>query len=204
MLLIGLTGGIGSGKTAVSDAFAALGVPIIDTDIIARELVQPGQSALNAIVDHFGPDCLTDQGQLDRAYLRRRVFAAPEDKKALETILHPRIRAAAVQRIERLSESYCILVIPLLIETRNASSAYAVDRVLVVDVPETTQIERVMARDQVDREQALRIVQSQASRQQRLVKADDVIQNVGSLTQLRQNIGALHRYYLTLAANTNC
>ena len=204
MLSIGLTGGIGSGKTAVSDIFVTLGVPVIDTDIIARELVEPGQPALKALVECFGPACLTPDKRLNRAYLRQRIFTDPTAKKNLEDILHPRIRAEVARRISRLSAPYCIVVIPLLVEINASDAAYTIDRILVVDVPENVQIERVMSRDNVSKEHAVRILQSQASRQHRLANADDIILNTGSLTELRQKIDYLHQYYLKLATNTDC
>lgn len=204
MLIIGLTGGIGSGKTAVSDIFATLGVPVIDTDIIARELVEPGQPALTAIVECFGSACLTTDNRLNRAYLRQRIFTDPAAKKNLEDILHPRIRAEVGIRISQLSAPYCIVVIPLLVEIKASGTAYTIDRILVVDTPEDVQIERILARDDISREHAVRILQSQASRQHRLANADDIILNDGSLTQLRQKIVKLHQHYLELATNTNC
>ena len=197
MLVIGLTGGIASGKTAVSDRFAELGVPVIDTDRIARELVEPGQPALRAIAERFGQACLNSDGGLDRAHLRQRIFADPDAKKDLEAILHPRIRAEVSRRLAALSAPYCILVVPLLVET---GDAYPVDRVLLVDVPENTQIERVMARDNISREQAIRILSAQASRAQRLQKADDIIENTGSLARTRQLVDRWHEYYLSLIA----
>ena len=204
MLSIGLTGGIGSGKTAVSDIFGTLGVPVIDTDLIARELVEPGQPALTAIVECFGPACLTPDKRLNRAYLRQCIFTDPIAKKNLENILHPRIRTEVARRISQLSVPYCIVVIPLLVEINASNAAYALDRILVVDVPEDIQIERVMSRDNVSKEHAVRILQSQASRQHRLANADDIILNTGSLTELRQKIDYLHQYYLKLATNTDC
>ena len=196
MLVIGLTGGIGSGKTAVSDRFAHLGVPIIDTDRLARELVEPSQPALAEIVAEFGPDCLDGEGRLQRSRLRERVFADPTGRRRLEAILHPRIRALARERIASLTVSYCLLVIPLLAETGMTD---LVDRVLVVDAPEAEQIRRVMARDGVTEEQAHRVLAAQATRSQRLALADEVVENAGNLAVLDDQITALHRRYLTLA-----
>ncbi|MCB1814934.1 MAG: dephospho-CoA kinase, partial [Candidatus Competibacteraceae bacterium] len=130
MLSIGLTGGIGSGKTAVSDIFGTLGVPVIDTDLIARELVEPGQPALTAIVECFGPACLTPDKRLNRAYLRQCIFTDPIAKKNLENILHPRTRTEVTRRISQLSVPYCIVVIPLLVEINASNAAYALDRIL--------------------------------------------------------------------------
>ena len=145
--VIGLTGGIGSGKTAVSDRFAQIGVPEVDTDQLARELVDPGQPALAEIVAHFGVDCLDEGGRLHRARLRERVFADSTGRRRLEAILHPRIRKLSQERIAALTAPYCLAVIPLLAETGMTDW---LDRILVVDVPEAEQIRRVMARDQID------------------------------------------------------
>ena len=197
MLVIGLTGGIGSGKTMVSDRFARLGVPVIDTDLLARELVEPGQPALTEIMTDFGPDCLDNEGRLHRGRLRERVFADPAGRRRLEAILHPRIRALARERIARLTAPYCLLVIPLLAETGMTD---LVDRVLVVDAPEATQIHRVMARDGVTEAQARRILAAQADRNQRLALANEIVENAGDLAALDHQIAGLHQHYLTLAA----
>ena len=197
MLVVGLTGGIGSGKTVVSDSFAAHGVPVIDTDLIARELVEPGQPALAEIAAEFGADCLDQAGCLQRAVLRERVFADPAARQRLEANLHPRIRAVARERIAAQTAPYGLLVIPLLVETGMSD---LVDRVLVVDAPEAEQIRRVMARDRIDATQAQRILAAQASRRQRLALADEVVENAGDLTELERRVAALHTYYLRLAA----
>lgn len=198
MLVVGLTGGIGSGKTAVSDRFAHYGVPVIDTDLIARELVEPGQPALAEIAAEFGPECLDNEGRLNRAHLRQRVFADEADRRRLEAILHPRIRAVARERIAALTTPYCLLVIPLLAETGMTN---LVDRVLVVDVSEAEQIRRVMARDQIDETQAQRILVAQASRSQRLALADEVVENSGDFASLEQQIADLHQHYLQIVAD---
>lgn len=194
-----LTGGIASGKTAVSDRFAKLGVAIIDTDVIARELVQAGQPALAAIVNQFGQDILDQSGQLDRRRMREIVFSDALSKKRLEAILHPAIGLRARQLMESLEgeSTYCILVVPLLVESGIFKWG---DRLLVVDVDEETQISRVSERDQVNREQAEAILKSQATRQQRLALADDVIENTGSLQQLDRTVSSLHEKYLELAS----
>ena len=197
VLVIGLTGGIGSGKTAVSDRFARLGAPVIDTDLLARELVEPGQPALAEIVTAFGPDCLDDEGRLHRSRLRERVFADPAGRRRLEAILHPRIRTLARERIARLTVPYCLLVIPLLAETGMTD---LVDRVLVVDAPEAMQICRVMARDGIDAIQARRILAAQADRSQRLALANEIVENAGDLAALDHQVAGLHQHYLTLAA----
>ena len=196
MLVVGLTGGIGSGKTAVSDRFGDYGVPVIDTDQLARELVEPGQPALVEIVRAFGPACLDEQGRLRRDHLRERVFADPASRHQLEAILHPRIRAAMRARVAALVTPYCLVVIPLLVET---GMRELVDRVLVVDAPETEQIRRVVRRDKVSEEQARRILAAQARRDQRLALADDVLENAGDFDALNREIAALHARYLALA-----
>ena len=191
-----LTGGIASGKTATSDHFASLGVPVIDTDVIARELVEPGQPALKEIAETFGPDFLTSDGRLDRARMRHAIFADPGLRTELESILHPGIAAETLRRIDALEESYCILVIPLYA----SSDRYGwTDRVLVVDVDEETQVERVMARDGIGRQQALAILGAQASRLERLALADDVLDNSGDLSRLKAQVEKLHLRYLRLA-----
>lgn len=197
MLIVGLTGGIGSGKSAVSAAFAKRGVPIIDTDVLAREMVMPGQPALRDIVASFGPDCLDREGRLDRGYVRRAVFADPLMRKRLEAILHPRIRQAVREHLATITASYCIVAVPLLIET--GSLAGLAQRILVVDVPETLQLQRVMERDQVDETQVRRILRAQASRAERLARADDIISNAGTLAELDTCVEALHEKYLSLS-----
>jgi len=198
MLVVGLTGGIGSGKTAVSDRFARHGVPVIDTDLIARELVEPGQPALVDIAAEFGVECLDNEGRLNRAHLRQRVFADEASRRRLEAILHPRIRIVARERIAALTTPYCLLVIPLLAETGMTD---LVDRVLVVDVSEAEQIRRVMARDRIDETQAQRILVAQASRSQRLALADEVVENSGDFASLEQQIADLHQHYLQIVAD---
>jgi dephospho-CoA kinase len=192
-----LTGGIASGKTAVSDYFATKGVPIVDTDKIARDLVQPGQAILESIADEFGPDFLLSDGSLDRSKMRTAIFSDNCAKTRLEAILHPAIAKETTKRIKLLSAPYCILVIPLFIE----SSSYGwVDRVLVVDVPEETQIERVMTRDSISRDEANAIIRSQSSRQQRLEIANDVIDNRCSISRMHVQVDELHLKYLEAAA----
>ncbi len=198
MLTIGLTGGIGSGKTAVSDAFAKRGIAVVDTDIIAREIVAPGQPALTAISDEFGSECLDASGNLDRTFLRRIVFADPALRERLEAILHPRIVQAVRDRLAVMEAPYCLVVIPLLAETGMTD---LVQRILVVDVPEAVQIERVRVRDGVDEQQAQAILAAQASRAQRLSLADDVIENTGGLSELDTQVAKLHDKYLALAAD---
>jgi dephospho-CoA kinase len=197
MLIIGLTGGIGCGKSTVADYFAQLGIPVLDADQLARELVAPGHPALEEIVAAFGPEILRADGTLDRTRLRRRVFADPEQRRHLEAILHPRIYAEMRQRSQTLNSPYCIWVIPLLLETGKTA---LVDRVLVVDTPEALQRERVLLRAGMDNDTLDAILRSQVSRNERLRAADDVIANNADLAQLQQRVTALHRRYLALAA----
>ena len=188
-----LTGGIASGKSAVSGCFERLGVAVIDTDRIAREVVEPGQPALARIAEEFGTAFLDHEGRLDRRRMRDAIFSDPEQKSRLEAILHPVIAREVRRRIRQLEAPYCILVIPLFAE----SSAYSwTDRVLVVDVSEETQIKRVMARDGINRQQAQAILDSQLNRTDRLALADDVLDNSGSLSELQDKVQALHNEYL--------
>jgi len=191
-----LTGGIASGKSAVSACFEKLGTPVVDTDIIAREVVEPGSPALERIAGELGAGFLDADGKLNRSKLRQAIFSDPDLKSRLETILHPLIGKEVLQQVKQLDSPYCIIVIPLYAE----SSTYAwIDRVLVVDVIEDTQIERVMARDGISREQARAILNAQASRQDRLALADDILDNSGDLSELPEKVKALHEKYLSLA-----
>lgn len=198
MFTVGLTGGIGSGKSTVAELFSALGVPVIDTDVIARQLTAPGGEALDDIRMAFGAALLQADGGLDRAAMRRLVFSDVAARSRLEAILHPRIRNAVQQARAALEAPYVLVVIPLLVET----GAYrdTLDRVLVVDCPETLQIARVMARSGLAREEVEAILAAQATRAQRLAAADDVIDNTRSPDDLRAAVAALHTRYLTLAA----
>ena len=198
MLIIGLTGGIGSGKSTVARHFQALGVPVIDADEVGRELAEPGQPALAAIVERFGTDMLDDAGRLDRARLRERVFTHPRQRRELEGILHPRIRAEIQRRITGLSPAcgYCLLSVPLLLESGWQDM---VQRILVVDAPRETQIRRAVARDGVSREQVEAILDSQMDRDARLRAADDVIRNDADLAALQRRVEALHRRYVRMA-----
>ena len=195
-LVVALTGGIASGKTAASDAFAACGVPVIDTDLIAREVVQPGSEGLAAVVRAFGDDIIVD-GALNRAALRRTIFEDSDARIRLEAILHPRIADEAERRLARIDSPYAILVVPLLIESGLFDNA---DRVLVVDVPETVQIERLITRDGMTREAAEQALAAQATRRQRLTRADDVIVNTGTLEALHQEVERLDAHYRELAS----
>ena len=197
MLIIGLTGGIGSGKTAAANLFADLGVPVIDTDIIARELVMPGSPAHAQIVAAFGQTILQADGNLDRQKLRQIVFSSSEQREQLEAILHPLIREQVQQEISALAEPYCIVVIPLLIE-KHQHYAF-IDRVLVIDLPEELQIQRSCGRDNTSVEEIRKIINTQCDRDTRLAAADDIIENSGSLEQLKISISQLHQKYLALA-----
>lgn len=193
MLKIGLTGGIGSGKSAASAHFAKLGAEVIDTDLLSRELVEPGQPSLAEIVDAFGERMLDGDGRLNRSRLRERIFADPVARRTLEEILHPRIREAMMARAQRSSSPYVIFVIPLLFETGQQS---LVDRVLLVDVPEALQRARAGARDGLDDARIDRILQAQTDRETRLRGADDVICNDGTLDELRAAVEKLHLEYM--------
>jgi len=194
---VGLTGGIASGKSLVADEFAALGVPVIDTDILARQVVEPGEPALAQIVERFGPDMLKVDGRLDRRRLREHVFTNPAEREALEAILHPVIRERSLAAADESTGPYQLLVVPLLAET---DFHRLVDRVLVVDCPESVQLERLLARDGEDRRQAARMIDAQLPREQRLAVADDVIDNSGSRATTRRQVARLHAHYLELAA----
>ncbi|TAN51059.1 MAG: dephospho-CoA kinase [Methylococcaceae bacterium] len=197
MLRVGLTGGIASGKTTLSRLFAALGVPIIDADEISRRLSKPGQAGYKRIVEHFGKDILNADGELDRVKLRAQVFADPAQRRRLEALLHPLIFAAMDDTVAALGNiPYCILAIPLLVET---DCRQRVDRVLVVDVPEAVQYRRLQARDGLNDDGIRQILAAQSDRQTRLQAADDVIHNDGSLAELERRVERLHQRYLHLS-----
>lgn len=197
MFAVGLTGGIGSGKSTVAECFAALGVPVIDTDVIARQLTTPGSEALIAIRTAFGEAVMQPDGTLDRAALRRRVFADAAARRQLEALLHPRIRQAVEQALAALTAPYALIVIPLLVET--GSYRDVLNRVLVVDCPEALQIARVMARSGLSPDEANAILAAQASRAERLAAADDVIVNTASPEALRSQVATLHQRYLAFS-----
>ncbi len=195
---IGLTGGIASGKTTVADMFAALEVPVIDTDLIAREVVATGEPALIDIRHEFGDEVFDDKGDLDRGAMRRIVFADNDARERLQAILHPRIQAAAYQQAARAGGRYQLIVVPLLTESPIRDF---VDRVLVVDCDESTQIRRLVARDGESEGQARRILAAQASRDERLKIADDVLRNDSDLSATLEQVQALHHQYLALTTS---
>ncbi|NOR40691.1 MAG: dephospho-CoA kinase [Gammaproteobacteria bacterium] len=195
-LVVGLTGGIGSGKTTVADGFSALGIPVIDADQIAHELVEPGQPALDKIIAAFGVDCLTADGHLDRQSIREIVFKDELQRHRLEAILHPEIRQQIRSLIASIRTPYCIVVIPLLLETGQQD---LVQRILVVDTPEEKQISRVAVRDKLSHNVVTAIMNSQLDRDTRLAAADDVIINDNGLESLPGKIAALHTRYLELS-----
>jgi dephospho-CoA kinase len=193
---VALTGGIASGKTTVADLFARRGVPVIDTDVIARQVVEPGQSALAQVASAFGPGILDTEGRLDRRRMRERIFADSDAKRQLEAILHPAIRAEMERQTEVAGGPYQVLVIPLLAEGGRRDH---VDRVLLVDVPEELQIQRLMLRDGVTREQAQASLSAQATRAQRLAMADDIVRNTGRVDELEERVAELHEKYVRMA-----
>jgi dephospho-CoA kinase len=198
LLKIGLTGGIGCGKTTVSELFAELNAPVIDADNIAHELVQPGQEALDEIAQTFGKGILDQNGSLNRARLREIVFSEPGQKLMLEAILHPRVFATIQEKMLHIDTPYCILSIPLLFETKKADF---VDRILVVDCPVELQIMRVKQRDHITNERIQSIIDSQVTRDYRLRNADDVIDNTLTPSELAERVKKLHNFYLSISAS---
>ncbi len=193
MLTIGLTGGIGSGKTAASTYFEELGICIVDADVVARQIVEPGQAALAAIIQHFGRTILHPDDTLDRAKLREKIFNNPADKTWLESLLHPLIREEITRQLQAAKSPYVILVSPLLFETNQHT---LVDRTLLIDVPEQVQRERAAQRDGNSVQQIQKIIDSQLPRKQKLARADDVIVNDKGLAELKENISIMHEKYL--------
>lgn len=193
MYIVGITGGIGSGKTTVSDLFSELGVKIIDADVSARAVVEPGQAGLADIVEEFGQGILHDNGTLNRPALRDIVFANPDKRLALEAITHPAIRRHMLAQLNDCNDPYAILVLPLLVDT--GQWEMMIDRVLVVDIDEQTQLERVMERDNLSEEQVNQIFDAQISREERLAAADDIIINNHGLDHLRREVAHYHGIY---------
>jgi dephospho-CoA kinase len=193
MLVIGLTGGIGSGKSTVAQLFAKHGAAIIDADAIARDLTQPHCPAYAAIVAHFGKNIAAEDGTLDRKKLRNTIFQNPSQRDWLEKLLHPLILQTIEQKITTLTTPYCICIVPLLFET---GPFPFIQRTLVIDAPEVSQIDRVMARDHLTRAEVAAIIQTQITREVRLAKADDVISNEGNENALASQVEKLHQLYL--------
>lgn len=193
--ILGLTGGIGSGKSAAAQCFVDLGVHLVDADNAARWVVEPGRPALARIAEHFGPSVLQADGTLNRSALRELIFKDPQQRVWLESLLHPLIREEIRQYLARAESAYAILVSPLLLET---SQHQMVQRVLVIDVPESVQIERTVLRDKTNEEQVRAILKAQASREERLSRADDVIVNDRDPAWLKSEVERLHHFYLTL------
>jgi dephospho-CoA kinase len=199
-LVVGLTGGIGSGKSAAAEEFGRLGATVVDTDAIAHELTQAGGGAMPEVRRQFGDDFVDEHGAMDRARMRALAFRDPAARRRLEALLHPLIRAESERRIATAGGAYVIHVVPLLVESRDYRRR--VSRVLVVDCPEDLQIARVRQRSSLADDEIQRIIRSQASREERLAAADDVIDNSGTLDALHKQVRALHARYLELARST--
>ncbi|MGP9824294.1 dephospho-CoA kinase [Ectopseudomonas khazarica] len=193
--ILGLTGGIGSGKSAVAQGFIERGVHVVDADHAARWVVEPGRPALARIAEHFGSEVLQANGELDRAALRKLIFTDPEQRRWLESLLHPLIGQEIAQALARAESPYAILVSPLLVES---GQRHMTQRILVVDTPADLQVQRTIARDQSSEEQVRAIMQAQASREERLRHADDVLNNDRDLAWLDAQVERLHTFYLTL------
>ena len=193
-MIIGLTGGIGSGKTAVSDTFKSLGIDIVDADVSSRLVVEKGQPALDEIQAHFGDGILDSENNLDRAKLREIIFKNPQERVWLEKLLHPKIAKHIKDQLENSDSPYCILVSPLLLETEQKSYC---SFVLVVDVPEESQVARTAKRDGVSEEQVKNIISAQIDREKRLKQADEIIINDGSMEELKEKVVVLHTKYLS-------
>ncbi len=196
--IVALTGGIGSGKSTVAQTFARFGATIVDADVIARQVVEPGSPALATIAAHFGNEMLQPDGSLNRAALRQRIFSNPDEKSWLNQLLHPLIHQETQRQLAKARSPYVVWVVPLLVENGLQDRA---DRVLVVDVDNETQLARTMARDGISRQQALNILSAQATREQRLAIADDIIDNSGTAQGIEPYAAALHRRYLELATS---
>ncbi|MBA3981553.1 MAG: dephospho-CoA kinase [Alcanivorax sp.] len=196
MFVVGLTGGIGSGKTAASDYLASLGITVVDADLASRVIVEPGQPALAAIEAHFGAEVIAADGTLDRRALRERVFADPEQRKALEAITHPAIGAEIMRQLQASRSPYTVLVSPLLLETSQHRMA---QRILLIDVPEALQVARTTSRDEVPAAQVEAIMAAQMPREEKRARADDIVVNDGDLSHLQAQLDTLHARYLEMA-----
>jgi len=194
--VIGLTGGIASGKTTVANLFAEQGIALIDADLIARELVKPGQNALLKIVQHFGKVVLHDDGSLNRCALREIIFQNPHQRAWLDNLLHPLIRAQLNEKALQAKSPYCLLIIPLLTDRQHYP---VINRVLLVDAPEHIQIQRLCERDKISLAQARAILTAQSTREARLALADDIIINEGDIAQLKSQVAELHQRYCQYA-----
>lgn len=195
--VVALTGGIGSGKSTVANAFSRLGIAIIDADIIARHVVEPHTPGLNAIAAHFGPGIINADGTLNRRLLRESIFSQPAEKSWLNALLHPMIHQETQRQIAEATSPYVLWVVPLLVENQLQHKA---DRILVIDVSPETQLQRTMLRDNVSRQHAEQILAAQATREERLAVADDVIDNDGAPDTIASDVARLHAQYLTYAA----
>ena len=195
MLIIGLTGGIGSGKSVASDKFASLGITVVDADIASRTVVEPGRPALKEITNHFGSEILSPEGELERAKLREIIASNPEERKWLESVLHPKIGEQISKELSESTSPYTLFVAPLLLETNSHEMC---SRVVVVDVPKEVQIERTAERDKVPPNQVEQMVSAQMERGDRLENADDVLLNTGSIEDLEKKVEELHEKYLQM------
>ena len=195
MLIIGLTGGIGSGKSVASDKFKSLGITVVDADVASRTVVEPGKPALKEIEDHFGSGIITAEGKLDRNKLREIIATDPEERKWLESVLHPKIGEQITKEISESTSVYTLFVAPLLLETNSQEMC---SRVVVVDVPKDVQIRRTAKRDKVSPNQVEQMVAAQMEREKRLEKADDVLLNSGTIEDLEKQVEELHKKYIQM------
>ena len=196
MLIIGLTGGIGSGKSVASDKFKSLGITVVDADVASRTVVEPGKPALKEIQDHFGSGIITAEGKLDRNKLREIIATDPKERKWLESVLHPKIGEQITKEISESTSVYTLFVAPLLLETNSQEMC---SRVVVVDVPKDVQIQRTAKRDKVSSNQVEQMVAAQMKREKRLEKADDVLLNNGTIEDLEKQVEELHKKYIQMA-----
>ena len=196
MLIIGLTGGIGSGKSVASDKFKSLGITVVDADVASRTVVEPGKPALKEIEDHFGSGIITAEGKLDRNNLREIIATDPEERKWLESVTHPKIGEQITKEISESTSVYTLFVAPLLLETNSQEMC---SRVVVVDVPKDVQIRRTAKRDKVSPNQVEQMVAAQMEREKRLEKADDVLLNSGTIEDLEKQVEELHKKYIKMA-----
>ena len=199
MLVIALTGGIGSGKTTVSNIFKSKNIPVIDTDIIARQVVKQGKPAYLQIITTFGENILTDEKEIDRQALRTIVFSSAQEREKLENILHPLIWNEVRSQLSLINAPYCVVVVPLLLEKKSNINEISFDRILVLDIDEKSQIERVKKRDNCEEAIVRNIINSQVTRQTRLRAADDILVNTNDITALQEKVELLHQQYMKLS-----